>query len=60
VLVWHVIIHDMCISPTVLYNSQGTEVLTPRAPLRESNDGASVQKVSTPSHMKSFFMTKNR
>jgi len=35
-------------------------VLTPRAPLRESNDGASVRKVSTPSRLKSLFMTKNR
>jgi len=35
-------------------------VLTPRAPLRESNDGAAVRKVSTPSRLKSLFMTKNR
>jgi hypothetical protein len=35
-------------------------VLTPRAPLKESNDGASVRKASTPNRLKSLFMTKNR
>ncbi|XP_023719102.1 putative leucine-rich repeat-containing protein DDB_G0290503 isoform X2 [Cryptotermes secundus] len=39
---------------------QGMEVLTPRAPLRESNDGACVRKVSTPSRLKSLFTNKNR
>ncbi|GFG34214.1 hypothetical protein Cfor_00479, partial [Coptotermes formosanus] len=39
---------------------QGAELLTPRAPLRESNDGASVRKASTPNRLKSLFMTKNR
>ncbi|XP_021932071.1 GRIP and coiled-coil domain-containing protein 2-like isoform X3 [Zootermopsis nevadensis] len=39
---------------------QGTEVLTPRAPLRESNDGACVRKASTPSRLKSLFTNKNR
>ncbi|XP_069682255.1 putative leucine-rich repeat-containing protein DDB_G0290503 isoform X3 [Periplaneta americana] len=39
---------------------QGTEVLTPRAPLKESNDGACVRKASTPSRLKSLFTNKNR
>jgi len=42
------------------HNLQGMEVLTPRAPLRESNDGACVRKASTPSRLKSLFTNKNR
>ncbi|KAJ9596365.1 hypothetical protein L9F63_012640 [Diploptera punctata] len=39
---------------------QGNEVCTPRAPLRESNDGAYVRKASTPNRLKSLFTSKSR
>ena len=35
-------------------------MLPPRAPLRESNDGASVPKVSTPGRPKPLCKAKNR